>query len=453
MKSFKIMVSATTLLAALVGCGDDSSGKVVAVIDSDGHNVTNKSSSSVSDSFGSSMRESFKSSSSSTKDVDIDDEPIVIDDPEDLRDNYKHGYIGYMSDRSIDLIQGGIVRTWKPTENGLVMVSVDTLDGDGKVKLNTSLSGFNLVEMQKDDLYSMRWLFFSENMETGIYVAKEGVAVTGYIANKGEPVAGAKLTILDRETTTDVDGGFTFENLPDGVHFMTAEYNGESRIYQVQTTRTVRFTEEQIINRIRWEYGVYTLLTDYEDWSSGRTVVGNTFGLVGPTYFFTDSSYGGKSHFYGNVEFAHAEKFRQDEMMGVHVYFKADIDEEFDNHFALTGFILGEDERELGDDNYAYFDISEASGLSFAAKGSGMLLVQMVVHNSDGSTDYVTPSGIELTDEWSSYEFPFEDEFRSKLTAVEAINFALIEDGELYLDNVRLDGIVPTKWPLLGKRL
>ena len=82
-----------------------------------------------------------------------------------------------------------------------------------------------------------------------------------------------------------------------------------------------------------------------------------------------------------------------------------------------------------------------------------MLLVQMVVHNSDGSTDYVTPSGIELTDEWSSYEFPFEDEFRSKLKAVEAINFALIEDGELYLDNVRLDGIVPTKWPLLGKRL
>jgi hypothetical protein len=78
--------------------------------------------------------------------------------------------------------------------------------------------------------------------------------------------------------------------------------------------------------------------------------------------------------------------------------------------------------------------------------------VQLVVHNSDGSTDYVTPAGIELTEEWSVYNLPF-DELRSKLTAVEAINFALTEDGELYLDNVRLDGIVPTKWPLLGKRL
>jgi hypothetical protein len=39
MKSFKIMVSATALLAALTGCGDDSS-KVVAVIDHEGNVAT-----------------------------------------------------------------------------------------------------------------------------------------------------------------------------------------------------------------------------------------------------------------------------------------------------------------------------------------------------------------------------------------------------------------------------
>lgn len=444
MKSFKIMVSATALLAALTGCGDDSS-KVVAVIDHEGNVATDsssskgntKSSSSVAKDSGTEIDDTYSSSSQS--DVETDED-------------YEHGYVGYISDRSIDPIVGGVVRTWKPTENGLVMVSVDSIDKEGKVKLNTSLEGFNLVEMQKDDLKSMRWLFFREGMESGIYVAKEGVTVTGIISEKGEAVAGAKLKILDKESTTNSSGEFEFEGLPDGVHFMTVEHNGESRVYQVQTTRTVRFTEEQIVNRINWDYGVYTLLTGYEDWSSGRTVVGNTFGLVGPTYFFTDSSQGGNSRFKGNVEFAHAEKFKQDDQMGVYMYFSADIDEEFENHFALTGFILGEDDRELGDDNYAYFDISEASGLSFDAKGTGKLVVQLVVHNSDGSTDYVTPAGIELTEEWSVYNLPF-DELRSKLTAVEAINFALTEDGELYLDNVRLDGIVPTKWPLLGKRL
>lgn len=447
MKNFKIMASALALLAALTGCGDDSS-KVVAVIDSEGKLTTDSSSSS---------KGNTKSSSSVAKDggTEIDDDNTYSSSSqsdEEADEDYEHGYIGYISDRSIDPIVGGIVRTWKPTENGLVMVSVDSIDKEGKVKLNTSLEGFNLVEMQKDDLRSMRWLFFREDMTTGIYVAKEGVTVTGIISEKGDVVAGAKLKILDKETTTNSLGVFEFEDLPDGVHFMTVEHNGESRIYQVQTTRTVRFSEEQIINRINWDYGVYTLLTDYEDWSSGRTVVGNTFGLVGPTYFFTDSSQGGGSRFKGSVEFAHAEKFKQDDKMGVYMYFSADIDEEFENHFALTGFILGEDERELGDDNYAYFDISEASGLSFDAKGTGKLVVQLVVHNSDGSTDYITPGGIELTEEWSIYNLPF-DELRSRLTTVEAINFALTEDGELYLDNVRLDGIVATKWPLLGKRL
>ena len=447
MKNFKIMASALALLAALTGCGDDSS-KVVAVIDSEGKLTTDSSSSS---------KGNTKSSSSVAKDggTEIDDDDTYSSSSqsdEEADEDYEHGYVGYISDRSIDPIVGGVVRTWKPTENGLEMVSVDTLDKDGKVKLNTSLKGFNLVEMQKDDLRSMRWLFFREDMTTGIYVAKEGVTVTGIISEKGDVVAGAKLKILDKETTTNSLGVFEFEDLPDGVHFMTVEHNGESRIYQVQTTRTVRFSEEQIINRINWDYGVYTLLTDYEDWSSGRTVVGNTFGLVGPTYFFTDSSQGGGSRFKGSVEFAHAEKFKQDDKMGVYMYFKADIDEEYENHFALTGFILGEDERELGDDNYAYFDISEASGLSFDAKGTGKLVVQLVVHNSDGSTDYITPGGIELTEEWSIYNLPF-DELRSRLTTVEAINFALTEDGELYLDNVRLDGIVATKWPLLGKRL
>lgn len=447
MKNFKIMASALALLAALTGCGDDSS-KVVAVIDSEGKLTTDSSSSS---------KGNTKSSSSVAKDggTEIDDDDTYSSSSqsdEEADEDYEHGYIGYISDRSIDPIVGGVVRTWKPTENGLVMISVDSIDKDGKVKLNTSLKGFNLVEMQKDDLRSMRWLFFREDMTTGIYVAKEGVTVTGIISEKGDVVAGAKLKILDKETTTNSLGVFEFEDLPDGVHFMTVEHNGESRIYQVQTTRTVRFSEEQIINRINWDYGVYTLLTDYEDWSSGRTVVGNTFGLVGPTYFFTDSSQGGGSRFKGSVEFAHAEKFKQDDKMGVYMYFKADIDEEYENHFALTGFILGEDERELGDDNYAYFDISEASGLSFDAKGTGKLVVQLVAHNSDGSTDYITPGGIELTEEWSIYNLPF-DELRSRLTTVEAINFALTEDGELYLDNVRLDGIVATKWPLLGKRL
>lgn len=448
MKGFKKIFPALAMIAALVGCGDDSSSQVVAVIDSDGNNVKDTSSSSVNNS-------SIKSSSSSRNKESLSSGQNAYSSSDengsDITD-YEHGYIGFMNDRTSDLIANEPVRTWAPTADGLKLVSTDTLDDEGKLELNTSLSGFHLVEMRYNGLAAMRWLYFSEKMGTGIYLAKPTVMVTGVIRNKGVGIEGAKLNILGIESQTNTDGEFEIDSLPDGVHFMTVEYSGESRIYQVQVSRTVGFSEEQIVNQIEWDNGVYTLLTDFEDWSSGRTVVGNTFGLVGPYYFFTDSLYGGGTRWVGKTEFAHAEKFRKDDIMGTCMYLHADMDEETEEHFAGAGFILGEDYRELGDDNYAYFDISGATGLSFEAKGTGGLFLQIVSHKADGSSDYITPSVIELTEEWQTYTYPFE-EVRSKLTAASGVNFMFKEDAEIYIDNVRLDGIVPTKWPLLGKRL
>ena len=134
-------------------------------------------------------------------------------------------------------------------------------------------------------------------------------------------------------------------------------------------------------------------------------------------------------------------------MLEVH----ADIDEEIEEHFAGAGFILGEDERDLKDDNYAFFDIIGATGLSFEAKGTSNLYLQIVARKADGSSDYITPQAIELTEEWRTYTYPFE-EVRSRLTAASAVNFMFTEDAEIYIDNVRLDGLVATTWPSLGKR-
>ena len=288
-------------------------------------------------------------------------------------------------------------------------------------------------------------------MESGIYATKPAVMVTGVIKNKGVGIEGAKLSILDVESQTNANGEFEIDGLPDGVHFMTVEYSGEFRIYQVQVSRTVGFREEQIMNQIEWDNGVYTLLTDFEDWQSGRTVVGNMFGLVGPYYFFTDSLNGGGSRWIGKGEFANADKFRNDDVMGTCMYLHANIDEETEDHFAGAGFLLGEDERDVKDNNYAFFDISGATGLSFDAKGSGSLFLQIVSRKADGSSDYISPNSIELTEEWNTYTYSFEN-VSSRLTASSAINFMFKEDAEIYIDNVRLDGLVATTWPSLGKK-
>ena len=446
MSLFKKIFPTLAIIAALMGCGDDSSGKVVAIIDADDNNVSSSSSSA---------KNSLKSSSSSAKEEkspsSSQNTSYSSSDADSDTTDYSHGYVGFRNDLTNDMIANVPVRTWAPTAGGLKLVSTDTLDSEGKLKLNTSLSGFHLIEMRHNGLAAMRWLYFSEKMGTGIYLANTTIMVTGVIRNKGVGIEGAKVKILDIESKTGPDGEFTVEGLPDGVHFMTVEYSGESRIYQVQVSRSVGFREEQITNQIEWDNGVYTLLTDFEDWSSGRTVVGNMFGLVGPYYFFTDSLYGGGTRWIGNREFASAEKFRKDEIMGNCMYLHADIDEEIEEHFAGAGFILGEDERDLKDDNYAFFDISGATGLSFEAKGTSNLYLQIVARKADGSSDYITPQAIELTEEWRTYTYPFE-EVRSRLTAASAVNFMFTEDAEIYIDNVRLDGLVATTWPSLGKR-
>ena len=439
---------ALAVIASFAGCGDDSSDKGVAATDTDDHISANDSSSS--------GKNGAKSSSSISKDARSSSSGKNIGSSSSSENgsssnDYEHGYIGFMDDRTVDLIANEPVRIWAPTADGLKLISTDTLDSEGKLALNASLSGFHLVEIRYDGLAAMRWLNFSDNMESGIYATKPAAMVTGVIKNRGVGIEGAKLSILDVESQTNANGEFEIDGLPDGVHFMTVEYSGEFRIYQVQVSRTVGFREEQIMNQIEWDNGVYTLLTDFEDWQSGRTVVGNMFDFVGPYYFFTDSLNGGGSRWIGKGEFANADKFRNDDVMGTCMYLHANIDEETEDHFAGAGFLLGEDERDVKDNNYAFFDISGATGLSFDAKGSGSLFLQIVSRKADGSSDYISPNSIELTEEWNTYTYSFE-KVSSRLTAASAINFMFKEDAEIYIDNVRLDGLVATTWPSLGKK-
>lgn len=448
MNVFKKILPFTAIIAALAGCSDDSSTSATHVAGPDEITPANSSSSNkntaTSATSSSSITKEKETSSSSNQKNNSN-----LYELDDIK--YEYGYIGFINDHTSDLITSEEVRIWEPTAEGLKIVSKDSLDSEGKLKLDTSLSGFHLVEMQYGDLAAMRWLNFNENMKTGIYLAEPTIKVAGFIKDKGVGIKGAKIKILNIESQTGSDGEFTIEELPDGVHFMTVEYGGETRIYQVQTTVLIGFKEEQIINRINWDYGVYTLLTDYEDWSSGRIVPGNTFGSVGPTYFYTDSSYGGGSRFIGKYQFANAEKFRKDDTMGYCMYLKADIDENTENHFAIAGFRLGENPDEPKG-NYSIFDISEATGLSFDAKGTGSVSLQFIALNEDGKQTQISTKAIKLTNTWGNYNVSF-DEIRSKLTRTYAINFVLTADAEVYIDNVRLDGLVPTKWPSLGRKL
>lgn len=433
--SSKICLSAVfvLLLAFLAACGDDTSS-ATDIYGSKGDHSRSSSSRSVKVSKANDEEED-KSSSSSAECVDDDER--------------EYGYIGFMNDAKFNEIENKEVHIWALAEDGLELVKTDTLDCKNMIKIDTSLSGFYLVEMNLEYNAAMRWIDFKKDMKTQIYMADYPVELTGYIKEMGIGINKAKIRVLDIEMETQHDGYFSFEYVPDGVHYMTVEYDGETRVYQVPTTTRIGYSDKPVVNQIHWEYGEYMMLDDFEDWSSGRTVPANTFWLGGYRYFGTDATNGGGSRFKGEGGFADEDKFRYDDMMGYCLYLNVDIDEETENHYAVAGFTLGKGSTD-NDEGFRYYDISDAKSLSFDAKGSGSLSIQFK-NNHSGSPDYVTSEILELDTAWSSYSYPFAPA-RSMLTAVEAINFIIEEDAEIFIDNVRLDGIKPTSWLSHGRQ-
>jgi hypothetical protein len=58
---------------------------------------------------------------------------------------------------------------------------------------------------------------------------------------------------------------------------------------------------------------------------------------------------------------------------------------------------------------------------------------------------------VTLGDEWEHFTFTADD-FDTELIAVNTINILVTEDAEIFLDNIRFDGISPSMWPSLGMR-
>ena len=100
---------------------------------------------------------------------------------------------------------------------------------------------------------------------------------------------------------------------------------------------------------------------------------------------------------------------------------------------------------------FSFYDLRSATAISFDAKGSGELFLQITKRSDEGKREYHKTWPVTLTDEWQHFTFTAED-FDTELAAVNSLNFMVESDAEIYLDNVRFDGISPSMWPSLGMR-
>ncbi len=335
-----------------------------------------------------------------------------------------------------------LARVWLMDESGIRVAQSDTLDESGTVEIDGDIPQTFLLEASLGDtLSAMRWITGRTSIPDAIRT-DSSVTLRGSIANAGRFVPNVKVSVLDKVAYTDSKGFFEIKNLPEGVHYAFVEGDFGTFAYQMQTGNE----EVPATNNIDIDDSVFTVIEDFENWKSRRTLIGKSFGQ-GWWFICTDSLQGGGSHTSGGILDKNilVEGDSAKDGHSLHVVF--DIDEETEGHYGVAGFSIGGDfyEKKIP----AFYDLRATRAISFDAKGAGELYLQITRRAPDGEKEFHETTALGLNDEWQHFTITADD-FGTELIAVNTLNFMVKKDAEVYLDNIRLNGISPGSWPGLG---
>ena len=336
----------------------------------------------------------------------------------------------------------GIARFWTMHDDGMTIVDADTLNENGAIGVEKIDERVFLVEASLgDSLSAMRWIP-AKNVKT--QVVKTGMTATlkGSIASRGRFVQGASVRVLDKLTRTDENGVFVIENVPEGVHYAFVEGDFGKFAYQLQTGSE----ETPATNNIDIGDSVFTVIEDFENWESRRTLIGKSFGQ-GWWFICTDSLQGGGSRVSGGLGDDRILVAGDSAKDGHSLHLIFDIDVETEGHYGVAGFAIGDDFDEK--DMPSFYDLRATKAISFDAKGSGRIYLQITKRGPEGEREYHETASLELSEDWQHFTITADD-FGTELVAVNTLNFMVNRDCELFLDNIRLDGISPSTWPSLG---
>ena len=340
-------------------------------------------------------------------------------------------------------------RVWILNEDSMKVAYENQFDEAGSLKFTSTISendnsSIQLIETYSgDSLSAMRWVDFNRAPSQNLSLEKS-VPLKGKILNNGRPLPNVKIQILDKLTTTDTNGNFEFESLPSGVHYAFVEGYFGKFSYQMQTD----LSEDAKTNHIDVAEKIFTVVEDFENWKTKQTLLGKSFGQ-GWWFICTDSLQGGGSRVSEGITSKNLLVTGDSAKTGSSLHLKFTIDEETVGHYGVAGFSIGDDFDE--NEMFAFYNLRNATAISFDAKGEGELYLQITKRGVDGKREFHETSPAVLKSAWQHFTFTADD-FDCELLAVNSINFMVRSNAEIYLDNIRFDGISPSMWPALGMR-
>lgn len=342
-------------------------------------------------------------------------------------------------------LKNASLRVWLADGDSLALDTALIADSNGCVLLDTSKSWSSskvlLVANSGDSLSAMHWVTPKFGIDT--LSVKTSVSVYGKLLNNNQALPTTRIKILDKEAVSDVDGSFHVPNLPIGVHWVSIFEEAKTDVMSVEASSNTS------VNLFEVSTEKNILIEDFENWNL-QTLLGKQWG-GGWWYTGSDSALGGGSRvipdFYGDLIVTDSSSYAG----GKSLHANLSVDESFQEHFALVGFTLGDN---ISKDNLpSYYDLSGVTAVSFDIKGSGNVYLQFVYSEAGSATttDDVQYENIALTlnPEWTHYSISTDNLYEA-MSAVNAINFMAESDAEIFLDNIKLEGISLGLWVSLG---
>jgi hypothetical protein len=325
-----------------------------------------------------------------------------------------------------------------PTQKEYVAIS--KVQDNGVWSFKELPEGIWLIEAsQGDSLLAMRMFHIHDGdsfLLKDSLKLKPPTSIQGVVLYEGLPHQNAKIQVLDQTIIADQTGSFIIEGLAPGNYLATL--NSE-RISEARFTLVTGVQDTIEITNLP-----YIVLENFEYWNYQNNL-GDWYNN-GWWYYSLDDHLGGNSLLNPSLEQSWDLSLTEsDSKSGTSFHVSFEIDESFSDHYALVGFHLG---YRVSDAkmNMTWFDLSGMTAISFWAKGTGAISLQLIVPDDNNPTEISSTSqSIQLQNEWTLHRV-LSSTFNNNLKKVNAINFMGSEDLELWIDDIKLEGISPVDW-------
>lgn len=326
---------------------------------------------------------------------------------------------------------------WKlnEIENSIDSIGVINSNENGNVKLSELSDGWwNLRAFYDQQFSSSKWMNVKDGRSFTLdtLYLNYNKSLNGFIHESSLPRADVRLILFNDTVYSAADGNFEFKNVPEGSHIVEISWENVDEISRNEYV----LIKSSAYDVIELDDLPYIYLENFESWDH-HNMLGNLFNK-GWWFQSGDDLFGGESELspnLGDTDFIVYDSDRGSKA----AYTNFIMDENYDIPYVLFGFDLVY--SHLNPDVHRFYDLSEATSVSFWAKGAGNILFQVIVEdtlnvNGVSPIDYK----IVLNQEWVQYKIGAID-LDYDLKNVHGFNFASKENGKFWLDDIRIEGV------------